>query len=105
MPQFRPHDYVDRSWVEFAACEGMWPRSTMDQDIFFPDRGESTSKAREICGGCPVEDVCREYALITNETRGVWGGTSGRDRRLIAQARRKAEQASRDAQSAVSSST
>lgn len=85
MPQFRPTDYVDRSWDEHARCEGM------DQSIFFPDRGESTAEARAICGDCPVEELCREYALLTGQSRGVWGGTSGRDRRIILRQRREAD--------------
>jgi WhiB family redox-sensing transcriptional regulator len=53
----------------------------MGPDLFFPGRGEDgvVAKARAICGTCPVAEECAEYGA--GENFGIWGGTSGRDRR------------------------
>lgn len=65
------------SWEDFANCLGM------DGDLFFPDRGASTRKAKETCRGCVVREDCLDYALANGETHGIWGGTSERERRRL----------------------
>lgn len=72
-----------RSWLEpwmaDAAC------SRVDPALWFPDKGDGRSgkHAKAICATCPVVDSCREYALLNNETFGIWGATSERDRRKL----------------------
>ena len=51
-----------------------WP------DLFFPELGESTVRAKKLCGSCPVKLQCLEYALDAGESIGVWGGTSPKER-------------------------
>ena len=51
-------------------CAGMDPR------IFF----DGTARATAICGGCPVIKPCLQFALDNGE-RGIWGGTSERERK------------------------
>jgi WhiB family redox-sensing transcriptional regulator len=54
-------------------------------ELFFPDRGESLEEARAYCRPCPVREPCLDYALRFGDSEhnvGVWGGASGRDRRL-----------------------
>lgn len=68
----------------FAACRDA------DADWFFPDRGEDTRRAKAICAGCPVRDVCLEHNL--HERFGIWGGLSGRERRSV-RAQRRADAA------------
>lgn len=63
------------SWRDAAACRGV------DPDLFFPERGEPTNAAKEVCAGCPVSDECLEFALSTVERHGIWGGMSERQRR------------------------
>ena len=41
-------DGLDLSWHDFANCKGA------DADLFFPGTGESTEKAKQICGVCRV---------------------------------------------------
>lgn len=68
-------------WMEAALC------AQTDPELFFPELGGSTREAKSICAQCPVLARCRAYALEHQE-RGVWGGTSDRDRaRLRARAR------------------
>ena len=42
--------------------------------------------ARRICADCPVKEPCLEYALVTNQDTGVWGGTSEEERRKLRKA-------------------
>lgn len=55
---------------------------------FFPERGADTTRAKKICAGCPVLDVCREHGL--HERHGIWGGLSERERRRVRAQRRAA---------------
>jgi WhiB family redox-sensing transcriptional regulator len=57
---------------------------------FFPSDGVGVDIARRICVDCPVKEPCLEYALHNGVDHGVWGGTSERERRRIARARRLA---------------
>lgn len=47
------------------------------------------NQAKRICNGhggwppCPLLKICREYAVVSIEADGVWGGTSPADRRTI----------------------
>jgi WhiB family redox-sensing transcriptional regulator len=61
-------------WMLDAAC------ARVDNELFYPDRGQPTKDAKLICRGCPSRDACLEYALQHNERWGVWGATSERER-------------------------
>ena len=66
-------------WREDAACNGV------DAEVFFPvgEDIESMSRAKEVCAVCPVREDCLQYALATNQTEGVWGGTTSAERRRL----------------------
>ena len=64
-------------WYEHAECRGAPP------ELFFPERGESTKPAKEMCTVCPVSVECLAWALDHREKFGVWGGTSERERRRM----------------------
>ncbi len=55
----------------------------MDPEIFFPERGEILHymEAILICEGCPVRSECLEANI--GERVGIWGGTTGRERKRI----------------------
>ena len=65
-----------QDWFAEANCLGANP------DIFLPERGEGSSVAKAICAECVVQEPCLDYALVHKE-KGVWGGTSEKERRLI----------------------
>lgn len=72
------HDWDDtREWTVDAACR------TVDLDVFFPGRGESTGPAESVCAGCPVRVDCLVFAVTNGELYGVWGGVGERSRRRI----------------------
>ena len=65
------------SWQDYANCRGA------DADLFFPERGASTRKAKAICNACQVKAECLEFAIQQSEKFGIWGGLSERERRRI----------------------
>ncbi|MEU1043090.1 WhiB family transcriptional regulator [Streptomyces sp. NPDC005551] len=70
------------SWRDAAACR------SVDPDLFFPvgSTGPAVLQIREakaVCRRCPVRDACLRWALDTEQTLGVWGGTSENERRAL----------------------
>lgn len=64
----------DQSWREDALCR------QVDPDLWFPDvAGDNGETAKRICGLCPVQAECVEYALVAFERHGIWGGKSARE--------------------------
>ena len=49
-------------------------------DAMFPERGQPSTPARLICSTCPVARDCLNYALGYSGERGMWAGTSYRQR-------------------------
>jgi WhiB family redox-sensing transcriptional regulator len=77
-------------WRSLGAC------ASADPDLFFPvssagagQRQEEEAKA--FCGLCQVRPQCLAFALATSQAHGVWGGTTGDERRRWRQARHHAE--------------
>jgi WhiB family redox-sensing transcriptional regulator len=68
-------------WRRHAACRGL------DQNLFYPERGEDVRVARAVCATCPVIGECLEHALTWPETLGIWGGTTVRERRVMRRGR------------------
>ncbi|MGW2613634.1 WhiB family transcriptional regulator [Streptomyces sp. NPDC001500] len=69
-------------WREHAECR------TEDPDLFFPigTSGPAllqTEQAKAVCRRCPVREACLEWAMETDQTLGVWGGTSETERRAL----------------------
>ena len=60
-----------------------------DPELFFPitETGPTAAaqiaEARIVCGGCPVRDLCLQWALNTGQDAGVWGGLTERERRAL----------------------
>jgi len=67
----------DLAWQDLANCRGANP------DLFFPERGASTRTAKGICRECTVQADCLEFAIVSSEKFGIWGGLSERERRKI----------------------
>lgn len=64
-------------WTQDALC------AQTDPDSFFPEKGEATKPARDVCTSCDVVAECLAYALRTKQRYGVWGGKSERQRRRM----------------------
>ena len=64
-------------WMQDALC------AQVDGDIFFPEKGGSGYAAKAVCAACDVRAQCLEYALRTNQTHGIWAGTTEPERRRM----------------------
>lgn len=67
------------TWHSRAACRGINP------ELFFPERGnpEDVEAALELCRACPVRLDCLEQAMTDMERDGIWGGSTGNQRRKL----------------------
>ncbi len=75
-------------WRNGAACRDTKP------DLFFPvgQTGaaiEHIANAKAVCDSCAVQVECLEYALMTNQDAGIWGGLTEDERRQIRRERRR----------------
>ncbi len=73
---------ADYSWRDESLCKDT------DPELFFPvgTTGMALAQidaAKRVCGECPVQALCLEFALNTNQDSGIWGGTSEDERRKI----------------------
>lgn len=69
-------DPTDTTWMADAACRDA------DLDVFFDTvrNPDTVKEAMRFCRRCPVRDDCLDYALATDQTNGIWGGTTDRER-------------------------
>ncbi|MBA2280219.1 MAG: WhiB family transcriptional regulator [Acidimicrobiia bacterium] len=72
-------------WRDLAACRDTTP------DLFFPvgttgPAIEQIAQAKVVCQTCDAQTACLEFALVTNQDSGVWGGTSEEERRKLRRA-------------------
>ena len=77
-------------WVERARCKDE------DPELFFPvgttgSAAAQISMAKAVCRGCNVRRDCLEWAMVTGQEAGVWGGLSEDERRALRRARRREE--------------
>lgn len=75
VPLIQGHFSADE--VDQALC------SQVGSDVWFPEKGQSTREAKEVCKQCPIRERCLTIALERDERYGVWGGLSERERRKL----------------------
>ncbi|MCE7883134.1 MAG: WhiB family transcriptional regulator [Actinobacteria bacterium ATB1] len=86
-----PPQWIDPVWKAEASCRGTpvswWVTSLPDDPEFDRSRERQDpshlARARSICSGCSVAPRCLDLALAL-ELHGIWGGTTSRERRLLA---------------------
>jgi WhiB family redox-sensing transcriptional regulator len=73
--------YQGEHWADHAVCKGR-------TQLFFPPRAERPqararreAQARLLCGTCPVQVQCKQFARSSHEY-GFWGGESEEERHL-----------------------
>jgi WhiB family redox-sensing transcriptional regulator len=80
-----PHNYLRQAIDEqdgYVPCQNA-------PDLFFPPDEHKQQRinenyyqpAKTLCALCPIQLQCLEYALTTNQTDGVWGGTTPQERK------------------------
>lgn len=72
------------NWRQRSACSGL------DTEMFFPASDAEAAAAQAVCATCPVRDQCLEWALVTRQEDGVWGGLTDNERRRLRRRRRDA---------------
>lgn len=89
----RPWHGADSTWMRNGACADLTAaeRRQFFQDDHtegaFPAAEKNAAKldvleAKARCWECPVQQTCLDYALA-HRMQGVWGGTTGKERRLM----------------------
>lgn len=68
---------MDLSWKTNGACRWVEP------DLFYPISDVDAGPAKAVCAQCAVTDRCLDFALSSKEYEGVWGGTTGTERRVL----------------------
>jgi len=77
-----------KEWRLAAACRDL------DTAVFFPETDDEVAAAKAVCATCPVREACLEFALVTRQDDGVWGGLDENERRRL---RRRRQEAARKA--------
>lgn len=81
--------------LAIAAENDGWRGESLCRDtnpeLFFPvgTTGaaiDHIAAAKLICAECTVTEECLEFALMTNQDSGIWGGTSEEERRKLRRA-------------------
>ena len=76
------------AWMDLGACREAEP------ELFFPvsSAGPALAQvaaAKAVCARCLVREDCLQYALVTAQDHGVWGGLSEEERRAARRAARR----------------
>lgn len=66
---------MSEEWRKDAACRGK-PTTV----LFFP-AGPEYEVVPDLCHVCPVRQECLDYAVVTKQAQGVWGGMTSKERR------------------------
>jgi WhiB family redox-sensing transcriptional regulator len=82
----------DQSWMDSANCKGM-THLFYSPHVHGPEcnnecvegrkekgRNQRVNEARALCAGCPVRAECLQFAMVTMQLDGVWGGLTERER-------------------------
>jgi WhiB family redox-sensing transcriptional regulator len=90
-PRRPPDGPPGGDWRDRAGCLGQ------DPELFFPlgSTGpalDQANRAKSVCAGCLVRGECLEYALVTNQDAGVWGGLTEDERRLLRRSHQRKQQ-------------
>ncbi|MEV7689893.1 WhiB family transcriptional regulator [Streptomyces bungoensis] len=70
------------NWRDHAVCR------QEDPDLFFPigNAGPAqvqTQRAKAVCARCPVQEQCLDWAMESDQSIGIWGGTTELERRAL----------------------
>jgi len=88
------------NWRDAAAC------LDEDPELFFPIGSTGPSlvqidEAKAVCGGCPVQAACLEWALQAGVDDGVWGGLDEDELRALKRRNGRRRTAARGGAAAV----
>ena len=80
-------------WRAAAACQDT------DPELFFPvtlagPGAAQAAAAKQVCARCPARAPCLAFALDHPQAEGIWGGTTGPERRAMHPPRHRPHQVS-----------
>lgn len=58
-------------------------------ELYFAELPEDVERAKTLCRGCPLQQLCLETALELQEPWGVWGGELIERGRILPRKRRR----------------
>jgi WhiB family transcriptional regulator, redox-sensing transcriptional regulator len=64
-----------------VGTEIFYPYDDTERVMLSPSR--EYVRARKVCMGCEVVNECAEWAIITGEEHGMWGGLTPKERHRI----------------------
>lgn len=82
----KPYQLYEKLRLEIEEAKVIPPCQTTDPDIWFGVNEEKTAfykTAKKFCAMCPVQAACAEYALVSGEPEGVWGGLTPDERKKM----------------------
>lgn len=66
---------LDSTWREEAHCARMAQDDPWFIDLWFaPEDTAAAASAASACFSCPVRQQCLEWASVTKQREGIWGG-------------------------------
>lgn len=70
-------EIATREWTRRAACKDV------PVEVFYPDskQPEAYDEAKKICRSCPVEQLCLDWAVRSNDMEGMHGGKTPDEQR------------------------
>jgi WhiB family transcriptional regulator, redox-sensing transcriptional regulator len=89
-------EHTTSDWRHRARCAGTSPEAA-EGFFAFDDQAELIEAAKRVCGGCPVIDQCREWAIAHGADHGVWGGLTAEERIAMRRARARTRRTRRAA--------
>jgi WhiB family redox-sensing transcriptional regulator len=70
-----PFELQPEAWMRDGACQ------EHPEINWFPERGENSEPAKQVCRNCLVQRECLAHGLGIGH--GIWGGSSERERRVL----------------------
>lgn len=89
-PHPAPFPRTSPGWMSDGLC------AQVDPDAWFPPKGGNSTEAKAVCRRCPVIEQCLAHALDlvravgSEQTLGVWGGTTESERSILVRDERRA---------------
>ena len=77
-PQCAKPEYSEMFFVEPIFDDGTMSMAQMQRKL-----RQDEIDAKLICDFCPVKALCAEYAILAQESHGIWGATTPAERKLI----------------------
>jgi len=72
-----------KDWRLRAACRDTGPDLFFPVGLTGPAAVEDADAAKAVCRNCPVCAECLEFAMVSNQQAGVWGGATEEERRTL----------------------